>query len=234
MSLVLDVQSPIGRIALDVQLTTGDGLTALVGHSGAGKTTVLNIVAGLVRPARGTVRWRDEVWVDTDRDVWRPAHARRVGYVFQEPRLFPHLSVRHNLTYGAWFARPRARAVVFDDVVELLGLGPLLGRRPGRLSGGEAQRVAIGRALLSQPRLLLLDEPLASVDVAMRQEFLPYLDRLQTELRLPTIYVTHAFGEIESRAEQVVTLEEGKVLAGSWAGPSGPARAADLKVRPTS
>jgi molybdate transport system ATP-binding protein len=160
-------------------------------------------------------RWResnDDVVVDTTRGIWRPAHTRRVGYVFQEPRLFPHLTVRRNLAFGQWFGRSRPARIRFDEVVDLLDLRGLLGRRPAKLSGGEAQRVAIGRALLSQPRLLLLDEPLASVDVARREQVLPYLDRLRADLLFPTIYVTHTLSEVVSRAERVVTLREGKVV----------------------
>jgi molybdate transport system ATP-binding protein len=213
VSLTLDVICPLGRITLEARVAIGPGLTAIVGPSGAGKTSLLNVIAGLLRPARGLVKWDEETWVDTARGVLQPPHVRGVGYVFQEPRLLPHLSVRHNLTFGAWFARRRGSpaGVTFDEVVSLLALGPLLARRPSRLSGGEAQRVAIGRALLSAPRLLLLDEPLASVDVARRQEVLPYLDRLRAELTLPTVYVTHTLQEIESRADAVITMNEGTI-----------------------
>ena len=212
MSLHIEVHHAVGPISLDLSLTTGSGLTALVGPSGAGKTTLLNIVAGLVRPTRGVVRIDDDVVADTARSLWTPPHQRRVGYVFQEPRLFPHLSVRSNLGFGRWFSRHRAPAVRFDDVVALCALEPLLARRTGRLSGGEKQRVALGRALLSQPRLLLLDEPLASVDVARREELLPYLDRLRAELRLPILYVTHTLAEVTTRAERIVTLDSGRLI----------------------
>ena len=211
MSLRVEIHHRVGPITLDVALTTGVGLTALVGPSGAGKTTMLNVIAGLIRPDRGLVQIDDEVLVDTARRLWLPAHARHIGYVFQEPRLFPHLSVRGNLGYGRWFGRHRSSPIRFDDVVELCGLNPLLGRRTARLSGGEKQRVALGRALLSGPRLLLLDEPLASVDVARREELLPYLDRLRTELRLPIVYVTHTVSEVASRAERIVSLESGRI-----------------------
>ena len=229
MSLDLDISCPLGRITLDVRTSIGEGFTALVGPSGAGKTSLLNAIAGLLRPARGHVRWRDEVWVDTARRLFRPPYRRRVGYVFQEPRLFPHLNVRHNLTFASWFARdPRAGRVPFDDVVSLLGLEPLLARPIARLSGGESQRVAIARALLADPQLLLLDEPLASVDVARRLDVLPYLDRLREELKLPTIYVTHTWGEVEGRATAVLRLDEGRltsvaVTAQDAAAPARPA-----------
>jgi molybdate transport system ATP-binding protein len=214
MSLRVEIYHRVGPITLDVSLTTGAGLTALVGPSGAGKTTLLSIVAGLIRPERGIIRLDDDVLVDTARRVWQPPHQRRIGYVFQEPRLFPHLSVRGNLGYGRWFASDRPSSVRFDDVVELCGLGPLLSRQTERLSGGEKQRVALGRALLSRPRLLLLDEPLASVDVARREELLPYLDRLRAELRLPTVYVTHTLSEVVSRAERIVSLDSGRIRPG--------------------
>ena len=213
MSVDLDVTCAIGRVTLELRTTIGGGLTAVVGPSGAGKTSLLNVIAGLLRPRRGIVRCEDEVWVDTERRLFRPAHTRGIGYVFQEPRLFPHLNVRHNLTFGTWFTRGgRTGRVSFDDVVALLGLETLLPRSPARLSGGEAQRVAIARALLAQPRLLLLDEPLASVDVARRREVLPYLDRLRAELGLPAIYVTHTWGEVEERADTVLRLEDGRLL----------------------
>jgi molybdate transport system ATP-binding protein len=210
MSLQVAVRHSVGRITLDVAMTAGRGLTALVGSSGAGKTSLLNVIAGLVRPDAGLVTLDDEVLVDTARGVWRSPHERRIGYVFQESRLFPHLTVRSNLVYGR---RAGPDGIVFDDVVSLLDLGPLLSRRPSRLSGGERQRVALGRALLSSPRLLLLDEPLASVDVARRQDVLPYLDRLRVELTLPTVYVTHTWAEVESRAEQIIVLDEGRVTS---------------------
>lgn len=214
MSLHVTVRHTVGPVTLDVSLTTGAGLTALVGPSGAGKTTLLNIVAGLLRADTGVVRVDDEVLADTTNGVWIPPHRRRIGYVFQEPRLFPHLSVRSNLGYGRWFARHRPSLVRFDDVVSLCALEPLLARRTGKLSGGEKQRVALGRALLSQPRLLLLDEPLASVDVARREELLPYLDRLRAELRLPILYVTHTMSEVATRAERIVSLSEGRIVSG--------------------
>jgi molybdate transport system ATP-binding protein len=207
------VRHPLGRITLDLTLETGTGLTALVGPSGAGKTSLLNVIAGLLRPEHAVIRLDDEVLVDTARRIWKRPHERRIGYVFQEARLFPHLSVRHNLQYAEWFGRKSGPHVKFDDVTSLLDLGPLLVRRPARLSGGEKQRVALGRALLSNPRLLLLDEPLASVDVARRQEVLPYLDRLRTDIGLPIIYVTHTIGEVESRAERIVTMREGQIDA---------------------
>ena len=153
-----------------------------------------------------------EVLDDTTARVIVPPHRRRIGYVSQEPRLFPHLTVRQNLLYGHWFTPSSRRRVHVQDVVTLLDLGPILARRPARLSGGEKQRVALGRALLVSPRLLLLDEPLASVDAGRRQEILPYLDRLRGELRMPTIYVTHLFSEVSDRASSVIVLDAGRVV----------------------
>ena len=212
MNLAIDVQHSIGQIELSAKLSLEAGLTALVGPSGSGKTTLLNVIAGVIRPSKGSVRFNDEVWLDTSAGIVEPAHHRHVGYVFQEPRLFPHLSVRRNLTYGRWLTRRRGSSIGFDDVVALLGLIELLDRRPTKLSGGEAQRVALGRALLAQPRLLLLDEPLASVDVSRRGEVLPYLDRLRSDFGIPMIYVTHTMAEVQTRADRIVVLEAGKVV----------------------
>ncbi|GMV20173.1 MAG: hypothetical protein AMXMBFR57_01220 [Acidimicrobiia bacterium] len=207
MRLQIEVRHHVGRITLDVAFATSDRFTAIVGPSGAGKSSLLNVIAGLVTPDHGMVRLDDEALTDSRARVHVPPHRRRIGYVFQEPRLFPHLNVRHNLTFGA---RTGDRGVSFDDVVEMLDLDRLLTRRTPTLSGGERQRVALGRALLSQPRLLLLDEPLASVDVARRGEVLPYLDRLRDQLDLPIVYVTHATEEIASRAALVIGLDEGR------------------------
>lgn len=209
MRLQVEVRHAVGRITLDLAFATNAAFTAVVGPSGAGKSSLLHVIAGLIRPERGVVQLDDQVLTDTTRGIWVPPHHRRIGYVFQDPRLFPHLNVRHNLTYGARHSEAR---VTLDDVVGMLDLGALLARRTPTLSGGERQRVALGRALLSQPRLLLLDEPLASVDVARREEVLPYLDRLRTQLDLPIVYVTHAWSEVESRADEVLRLDEGRLV----------------------
>jgi molybdate transport system ATP-binding protein len=209
VTLLVEMRHAFDRMTIDVRLELGGGLTALLGPSGAGKTSVLNTIAGLLRADRALVTFEDAVLVDTARDIWTPPHERRIGYVFQESRLFPHLTVRQNLAFGQWFARAHRSAIGLDEIVELLGLGALLHRHPSKLSGGEQRRVALGRALLSGPRLLLLDEPLGSVDVERRQEILPYLDRLLSELRLPMIYVTHDRSEVDSRAERIVTMEQG-------------------------
>ena len=188
-------------------------MTALYGPSGSGKTTVVNVIAGLVRPQHARVEVAGEVLVDTARDVFVPPHRRRLGYVFQEPRLFPHLTVGQNVRYGRWFRPWAERRAPLDQVVDVLGLGPLLDRRPGGLSGGEKQRVAIARAWLAGPRLLLMDEPLSSLDAARKDEILPYIERLRDESRIPIVYVSHAMAEVARLATQVVLLEGGRVSA---------------------
>jgi molybdate transport system ATP-binding protein len=208
--LTVTIRHRFQRVSLDVDITLGGGLTALLGPSGAGKTSVLNVIAGLLKPDVAVVTLDDTVLADTARAMWTPPHARRMGYVFQESRLFPHLTVRQNLGFGRWFSQTTAGGIGTDEVVDLLGLDPLLSRHTSRLSGGEQRRVALARALLSRPRLLLLDEPLGSVDVERRQEILPYLDRLITELKLPMIYVTHDRAEIDHRAAQIVVMDQGK------------------------
>lgn len=210
MTIRVVIRHPLERIGLDVDLSMNGGLTALLGPSGGGKTRTLEVIAGLLRPASGLVIVDGEVLADTERGVWIAPHARRIGYVFQDSRLFPHLTVRQNLAFGHWFSRQRTAGATLDDVVQLLDLQPLLGRHPDRLSGGEQRRVALGRALLSNPRLLLLDEPLGSLEVNKRQEILPYLDRLIAEHRLPMIYVTHDWAEVEGRATQIVLIENGR------------------------
>jgi molybdate transport system ATP-binding protein len=216
MTLQVALTHRFEGFALDVAFEAPPGVTALFGRSGSGKTTIINAVAGLLRPDRGQVSADGVVLLDTASGVNLPPHRRRVGYVFQDARLFPHLTVRQNLLYGRWFA-PRGGGVAFDRIVELLGVGALLERRPGGLSGGETQRVAIGRAILSNPRLLALDEPLAALDEARKAEILPYLERLRDELGLPMLYVSHAMSEVARLANTVVLLEAGRVTA---AGPA--------------
>jgi molybdate transport system ATP-binding protein len=201
----------VGRLTLDVDLSLPGGMTALLGPSGAGKTSTLDVVAGLVAPEQGLVEVDGEVLTDTARGIAVPPHRRGIGYVFQDSRLFTHLTVGQNLDYGRWFARRRGPGPISRDaVITLLDLGGLLGRHPAKLSGGERRRVALGRALLSNPRLLLLDEPLGSLEMSKRQEVLPYLDTLIAELRLPMIYVTHDWHEVEGRSSRVVHMEEGR------------------------
>jgi molybdate transport system ATP-binding protein len=188
------------------------GVIALFGPSGAGKSTLVNAIAGLV-PASGSVRLDGTTWLDSASGTDLPAERRRIGYVFQDARLFPHLDVAHNLRYGERRSPPGPRYAAQDEIVALLGLGPLLARRTHQLSGGERQRVALGRALLSQPRLLLLDEPLASIDAARRDEVLPYLESLRDRFAIPMLYVSHQYDEVLRLATHVVVLAEGAVLA---------------------
>jgi molybdate transport system ATP-binding protein len=214
MSLDVDVDHTRGSFRISARFTATPGLTALFGRSGSGKTTLVDIVGGLVRPDRGRIAVDGQVLVDTERGVFVPRHRRRVGYVFQDSRLFPHLSVRRNLLYGRWFNREPDRAATdLGPVIELLGIGHLLERKPASLSGGEKQRVAIGRALLAHPQVLLMDEPLASLDEARRGEILPYIERLRDEIGLPILYVSHSVAEVARLATTVVILTEGKVAA---------------------
>ncbi|QIB33013.1 molybdenum ABC transporter ATP-binding protein [Ancylobacter pratisalsi] len=203
-----------GGFELEAQFVApGSGVTALFGRSGAGKTTIIQAAAGVVRPDAGRIAVGDEVFFDSSRGINLPIEARRVGYVFQDSRLFPHMSVERNLRYGERRSRASVRAIGFDTVVDMLGIAHLLGRRPHTLSGGERQRVAIGRALLAQPRLLLMDEPLAALDAARKAEILPYLERLRDEMGLPILYVSHAIDEVLRLADMVVALREGRLVA---------------------
>jgi molybdate transport system ATP-binding protein len=198
---------------LDVSLRLqGRGVSALFGPSGCGKTTVLRALAGLERAA-GRVALGDEVWQDDASGRFVPTHRRPIGYVIQEAGLFPHLDVAGNLSYGMKRIAPADRRIELDRVVSLLGIGPLLRRRPATLSGGERQRVAIARALATSPRLLLMDEPLAALDAAKKAEILPYLERLHDELAIPVVYVSHAIDEVARLADHLVLMEAGRVVA---------------------
>jgi molybdate transport system ATP-binding protein len=211
LSVAIDHQLGGFRIAVD--FTAGSGLTALFGRSGAGKTSVINVIAGLIRPDRGRIEIDGDVLTDTTTRRFVRPHRRRIGYVFQEGRLFPHLSVRQNLDYGRRMSRQRRDPDDFARIAGLLDIGHLLDRRPRLLSGGERQRVAIGRALLMRPRLLLLDEPLASLDAARKGEILPYLVRLRDAAHVPMVYVSHAAAELRLIATNVVRLDAGRVAA---------------------
>ncbi|MBI5627229.1 MAG: molybdenum ABC transporter ATP-binding protein [Nitrosomonadales bacterium] len=206
-----DLSYPGFSLQADLQVHA-QGITALFGPSGSGKTTLLRCIAGLERTANGLLQVKDEVWQDGAN--FMPTHQRPLGYVFQEASLFPHLSVRRNLEYGLKRIPPEQRKVQLEQVVEWLGLNRLIGRdSPAGLSGGERQRVAIARALLTSPRLLLMDEPLSALDAASKREILPYLERLHGELDIPVIYVSHALDEVARLADQLVLMEQGRVIA---------------------
>ena len=212
MSLSVRLKHSLPGIELDLSFDAPPGVTVLFGRSGSGKTTIVDAVAGLLRPQAGRVAVDDWVLFDTDKGLWLPPHRRRLGYIFQEGRLFPHLTVRQNLAFGRWFAPRNAQRENPDKVIEMLGIGHLLDRRPAKLSGGEKQRVAIGRALLASPRLILADEPLAALDDARKAEILPYFERLRDEVSVPILYVTHSAAEVARLATSVVALQDGKVL----------------------
>jgi molybdate transport system ATP-binding protein len=211
--LTVDVEKQLGEFRLHASFDSAGGATALFGPSGAGKSSVIGMIAGLLRPDRGRIVLDGEALFDARARIDVPPWRRRLGVVFQEGRLFPHLSVRHNLDYGRWMSGLAADARAFAHVVDLLDIGHLLERRPGKLSGGERQRVTVGRALLMRPRLLLLDEPLASLDTARKGEILPYLERLRDDAKVPMIYVSHDAGEVRRIASRVVRMEGGRVTA---------------------
>ncbi len=212
--LEIAIQRRQGDFTLDAEVAVpAAGVTALFGRSGAGKTTLVDCLAGLSRPDSGRIVIAGTTLFDSARGIDLPPERRRLGYVFQDARLFPHLSVEANLRYGQRRAGPGDAVASFDQVLELLELAPLLARRPAKLSGGERQRVALGRALLAQPRLLLLDEPLASLDQARKDEVLPFLERLRDEFALPMVYVSHAMPEVLRLADALVLLDRGRVAA---------------------
>jgi len=203
---------PLSTFHLNVDLDMPiSGITAIFGPSGSGKTTLLRCLAGLERASNGFMQFGEDVWQDERRGQCLPLYERPIGYVFQEPRLFPHYNVRANLLYGYKRIPVEARRIGIEQVIEMLGIGHLLERRIHKLSGGEQQRVAIGRALLTSPKLLLLDEPLASLDLLRKQELLPFIRQLHEQLRIPVLYVSHALTEILQLADRVVLLHEGRV-----------------------
>ncbi|MFJ2993893.1 molybdenum ABC transporter ATP-binding protein [Pandoraea sp. NPDC087047] len=218
MTVEVRLQHRFGDFMLDAEFAAGMGVSALFGPSGSGKSTVVNAVSGLLKPDAGRIVVGDEVLFDSAAGIALPTWRRRIGYVFQDARLLPHLSVRQNLLFGRWLRRRDVAAagtgaIALEHVVDVLNLGHLLGRRPGALSGGEKQRVGIGRALLSCPRMLLMDEPLASLDHARRLEVLDYLNRIRHELKLPVLYVTHSLDEVMRLADQVVLFKEGRTIS---------------------
>jgi molybdate transport system ATP-binding protein len=211
--LRVDVSKQLGEFSLQAAFASEGRVTGLFGASGAGKTSLINMIAGLLRPDRGSIAIDDETLDDTTANLHVPPHRRRIGYVFQDARLFPHLDVRQNLDYGRRMNRLAEDPAQRARVAELLEIGGLLDRRPGKLSGGERQRVALGRALLSKPRLLLLDEPLGSLDEGRKVEILPYLVRLRDEAGIPMVYVSHDAAELRQLATRIVMLRGGRVTA---------------------
>ena len=211
--LRVDVSKQLGEFSLQASFASEGRITGLFGASGAGKTSLINMIAGLLRPDRGSIAIDDETLDDTAAGVHVPAYRRRVGYVFQDARLFPHLDVRQNLDYGRRMNRLADDHAQRARVTDLLDIGSLLNRRPGQLSGGERQRVALGRALLAKPRLLLLDEPLGSLDEERKVEILPYLVRLRDEAGVPMVYVSHDACEMRQLATSIVMLKRGRVTA---------------------
>ena len=211
--LRVDVVKQLGEFSLRATFETEGRVTGLFGASGAGKTSLVSMIAGLLRPDRGTISIDGEIMDDTAKAIHDPAWRRRIGYVFQDARLFPHLDVAQNLDYGRRMNRLADDPTQRNRVTELLDIGHLLDRRPGILSGGERLRVALGRALLSKPRLLLLDEPLGSLDEGRRAEILPYLVRLRDEARIPMVYVSHDPAELRQLATQIVLLKGGRVTS---------------------
>jgi molybdate transport system ATP-binding protein len=214
MSLSVRIAHDFENFALDVRFAIEKpGITALFGPSGAGKTTIVNAIAGLLKPREGRVIVGDDVLLDSQAHLFVSPRARRIGYLFQDARLFPHMDVETNLRFGWRRATERASDAEFQRIVSMLGLEQLLNRRPRNLSGGEKSRVALGRALLSSPRMLLLDEPLAALDTARKSEIMPYLERLRDEAALPMLYVSHALDEVARLADNVIVLKAGKVVA---------------------
>ncbi len=211
--IAVDIEQRLGSFRLAVGFSADAPVLGIFGRSGSGKTSVVNAIAGIAKPERGSIRVNDSVLFDAQRRIDLPPEARRVGYVFQDGLLFPHLDVGGNLRYGQRLHRPRDRFIDEGRVIELLGLQALLHRRPRTLSGGEKQRVAIGRALLAQPRILLMDEPLASLDATRKTEILDYVERLRDELGIPIVYVSHSVAEMTRLADTVVVLSEGRCVA---------------------
>jgi len=209
----IDVRGQAGTFSIDATIQAGPGVTALFGRSGTGKSTLVNMVAGLVTPTDGRIDIAGETLFDSAAGInVKPEH-RGVGYVFQDARLFPHMSVHANLAYGMKRMPYAQHPAAFDRVVELLGLAPLLARRPAKLSGGEKQRIAIARALLSNPRILLMDEPLSNLDAQRKSEVLPYIERLSADFALPVLYVSHAVDEVVRLADTLVLMDDGRVIA---------------------
>ncbi|TXH05722.1 MAG: molybdenum ABC transporter ATP-binding protein [Nevskiaceae bacterium] len=209
--LTLDLRYQRTGFQLQAQATLGDGVTGLYGPSGCGKSTLLALVAGLLKPQQGQIRLGDDVLFDAGRRIFVPPHRRHIGLMFQDAQLFPHLSVRDNLLYGYRRLQPQERQFGYEAIIALLEIGHLAQRHPRDLSGGERQRVALGRALLYSPRILLLDEPLSSLDERLKGQILPFLRRVREETRIPMLYVSHSLAEIRFLTDIVLTLENGRL-----------------------
>lgn len=209
--LELDLQFHRGALALHARATIEGGTTGICGPSGSGKSTLLALIAGLLRPQRGSIRFDDAPLTDIERRVFVPPWQRHFGLVFQDGQLFPHLSVRQNLLYGWQRLQPAERRFELEQVTKLLEIGSLLDRRTAQLSGGERSRVALGRALLYSPRLLLMDEPLSALDDRLKEQILPFLKRVRDETRIPMLYVTHSRAEVDYLAERVLRIDEGRL-----------------------
>ncbi len=207
--LDIDLAFRRGEFRLSAHALVESGTTGICGPSGCGKSTLLALIAGLLRPSQGTITFGENPLVDVRKNVFVPAWRRHFGLVFQDGQLFPHLNVRDNLLYGYWRLEPSARRFELEHVTKLLEIEPLLERRPAQLSGGERSRVALGRALLYSPRLLLLDEPLSALDDRLKQQILPFLKRVRDETRIPMLYVTHSMAEVDYLADRVLRMENG-------------------------
>lgn len=209
---MIQVQAQLTRanIQLDIDIKLEARVTAIFGASGSGKSTLLNIIAGITKPDTGFVAIDNECLLDTSRKINMPIHQRNIGFVFQDARLFPHLTVEKNLTYGA---NANSQSIPFDDIVRLMEIQALLKQKPQALSGGEKQRVALGRALLSNPRLLMLDEPLASLDARLKDQILPFLSRITQQINIPMIYISHDKSEVEKITQHIIGIENGKIKA---------------------
>lgn len=207
----IDISQQLGDFQLQVRLQSSGGVCALFGHSGAGKSCVINMISGLTTPDSGHIRVAGRTLFDSKTGINVATHKRRIGYVFQQPRLFPHLKVRRNLFYGQRFTPKAASYTNPHELIDLLGIEPLLDKRPAQLSGGECQRIAIGRALLANPRLLLMDEPLSALDQPRKQEILPYIEKLKL-LKIPIVYVSHDLCELKRLADQLIVMRTGRII----------------------
>ncbi|MGL3606117.1 molybdenum ABC transporter ATP-binding protein [Rhizobium sp. G187] len=211
--LEISIHHRQGDFTLAADLAVGAGLTAFFGPSGSGKTTLVNIIAGLIRPGEGRISFNGEIWSDTAKGIHMPPYRRRIGYVFQEGRLFPHLSVHQNLRYGERLLPKAERRENLDRIAAMLGIETMLDRAPAALSGGEKQRVALGRALMASPKLLLMDEPLSALDAGLKAQILPYIERVRDEFSVPILYVSHAREEVARLATALVTFDSGRTAA---------------------